>query len=402
MARGCVIKRKTKFSNFSASYYVPGGGGKRRMKSGFLRKKDAQDFLRDILGDIHHGTYREPKKATFKEFADRWIEDHGTMNLKPSTFTEYSSHLRNHLLPAFGHLQISQIDKARIRRWLAEKIREGKVSTKTIKNIAVVLHKLFEDAVEDDYLRQNPANKIKKPRHVKKQMEFLTPEEVQRLLDACHPDDRALLLVAVFTGLRQGEILGLQWGDLQGNGLYVRRSLYWHTRERVGDGQRWILHEPKSEKSKRTVDLTPELVDALAEHRKKGKPTEPTTVQVLGEPRTQRTIVAVEGEDFIFPSSVGTPQDPKAMLRRVFFPALAKAGLRRIRFHDLRHTYVALQILAGANAKYIQQQLGHASYQFTMDQYGGLYSDKDATAAARLQATVYGTDRKNVVGLLSV
>ncbi|MCZ6480073.1 MAG: tyrosine-type recombinase/integrase, partial [candidate division NC10 bacterium] len=125
-------------------------------------------------------------------------------------------------------------------------------------------------------------------------------------------------------------------------------------------------------------------------------------VPVLRAPRTEKAVVEVEADDFIFPSSVGTPQDPKGYLRRFFFPALAKAELRRIRFHDLRHTYVALQIQAGANAKYIQQQVGHASYQFTMDQYGGLYDDQDATAAARLEATVFGTDRKNVVGLLSV
>lgn len=387
MARGSVIKRKTRFSNFSASYYVPGGGGKRKFKSGFLRKKDAQDFLREVLGDIHHGTYRPVKKKTFAEYAESWLELRRP-DLKPSTFNAYTSHLDNHLVPAFGERIVSNIDTEQVERWMKQKQQQGELSAKSIKNLSILLHKVFKDAQKHGYFprnRPNPTSEVEKPRWIRKKADYLNADEVRRLLAACHPDGRTVLLVAVMTGMRQGEIFGLRWGDLQANRVYVQRSLYWDTRAREGDGPRWSLQVPKSTKSTRTVALAPAVVDALAVHRK------------------QRKVVDPEVDDFIFASRVGVPDDPRNYLRRFFFPALDKADVRRIRFHDLRHTYVALQIQAGAHPKYIQEQVGHASYTFTMDAYGGLYEEEGDRAVARLEATVFGkegkTKEKNVVGL---
>ncbi len=368
MARGSIIKRGR---GYSIVYRTP--ERKQKWESGFEKRRQAEERLREVLGDIHDGTYREPKPILFATFAEQWLQDYGKVKLKPATYSEYESHLRNHLLPAFGQMDLRWVSRHRIQQHVAKKLDEGHLSSKSIRNILVPLHRMLYHAVQWGYLRHNPADGIEKPRQEHREMDYLTPEEFQRLLDAVDDSGhRTLFLTAVLTGLRQGELLGLQWGDLQGNQLRVRRTLYWSSR---GDGHgtpRWILQSPKSHYARREVDLSPKVVRTLQAHRK------------------ARKVVHVDDDQLIFPSNTGGPMDPKNLVRRYFYPALRKAELRRIRFHDLRHTYAALQIKAGANPKYLQQQMGHASIQTTLDKYGHLYPDVQGEAAARLEAVAFG------------
>ncbi len=374
MARGTIYKRKDRFA---ASYYVPNGEGRRRTKSGFKKKKDAEAWLAQRLGSIRDGTYTEPKKKTFAEYAQEWIELRRNI-VKPATLNAYISHLENHLVPEFEERLLTAIDTEQVEQWIA-RLAATKLSPKSIKNFSLLLHKIFQDAKRQGYLHKgsdNPASGIERPRVVQVKREYLTPAEVTALLDACHPDGCTALLVAVMTGLRSGELFGLRRGDLEGSRLYVRRSIYWNTRApRAGeeDNPRWSVQEPKSEKGKRRVDLPPAVVAALEAHRE------------------SRKVVSLEVDGYIFSTETGVPQDPRRFQRRFFFPALAKAGLRRIRFHDLRHTNTALRVHAGQHPRYMQEQLGHASASFTLDVYGGLYEEDRAQETAKLEASVLGS-----------
>ena len=192
------------------------------------------------------------------------------------------------------------------------------LSAKTIGNVIVILKEMFKHAVQWGYLDANPVQYVERPRGEDKEMDVLTPDEIRRLLDAQDEPLRTLLLTAVLTGMRQGELFGLQWEDIDcaRHQVHIRRSL-WHG----------TLGTPKSRCSRRAIDMPPTLERAL---------------QQLSTTRRS---------EFVFCSERGTPLDADNFRHREFPAALRQAGLRRIRFHDLRHTYTSLLIAHGAHPK---------------------------------------------------
>jgi len=236
---------------------------------------------------------------------------------------------------------------------ILNKLRE-KRSADTTNNIRLILLMIFNYAKSLKYVSFNPIEEIKPYPLVHKEMDFLNPQEIIQLLKHSTEPYKTLLLTAILTGMRRGEILGLQWGDIDWNSntLFVNRSLYWLThKERMGAEERWRFVEPKSKRSKRAIVISPKLKEALEIHR--------ITFQI-------------GSHDLVFCNKEGNPLDPDNFVKREFKPTLEFAGLRKIRFHDLRHTYCSLLISQGENIKFIQSQLGHASIQTTIDRYGHL------------------------------
>ncbi|MDH3558015.1 MAG: site-specific integrase [Deltaproteobacteria bacterium] len=202
----------------------------------------------------------------------------------------------------------------------------------------------------------------------KKKMVHLESKRLQALFNAADTQkDRVLFMSAVFTGMREGELFGLKWNDIDwiNSQIHVKRT-YNHRR----------FYEPKSEASKRSIDVAPELVKKLREWR-------------LACPRNELNLV--------FPSEVGTPEDEANFLKRRFFPTLVKAKLPKIRFHDLRHTYAALVWEQTKDVKYFQTQLGHSSNKMTMDTYGHLMNKTNKDAATRLGRTIFGDNGSKMV-----
>ncbi len=219
---------------------------------------------------------------------------------------------------------------------------------------------MLKCAVLWGYLNRNPADPVKPPTLPHREMDFLTPAEVRLLLP--HSDDwyRPLLATAILTGVRQGELLAIQWGDID----WVSRTL--RIQRSVWNGQ---FQAPKTARSVRNVGMPRTLADALMLHKTRAPANE---------------------HDLVFTTPEGQPIDPANLRNRVFEPALRAAGLRHIRFHDLRHTYASLLINQGENIKFVQTQLGHASIQMTVDKYGHLLPDAHVQASDRLDATVFG------------
>jgi integrase len=195
---------------------------------------------------------------------------------------------------------------------------------------------------------------------------ILTPDQILALFDAASDlKHRTLFMTAAMTGMREGEILGLKWDDIDwvASQLYVKRT-YNHGR----------FYEPKSKTSKRKIDLTPQLITQLKEWQLACPPNE---------------------LDLVFPTREGKPIDGTSMVRNKFLPTLKWAGIPKIRFHDLRHTYASLLIDQGEQPKYIQTQMGHSSINITFDIYGHLMRGANEEAARKLGDTIFGKKKKD-------
>jgi len=328
--------------------------GRRRQKwvAAGRSKREAEKRLTELMGEIHAGTYRELKKSTFAGFARVWLESYARTRTKPSTLKSYETIINANLIPAFGDMAMTDITAEIIQRYVTTRLE--RVKPKTVINELVPLKEMLKHAVRWGYLKLNPAREVERPRIEREEMAYLTPKEVNLFLRHVTPRYHALFLTAVMTGLRRGELLALRWGDVDWNNnqLWVRRSLW--------KGQ---LLTPKSKLSARRVDLTPSLIIELKKHK-------------LASP--------ISPQDLVFCNADGNPWEPDALVKRQFLPALRRAGIRQVRFHDLRHTNVALRLAQGQPIKYIQHQLGHSSIQTTLDRYGHLMPDIGAEQAMKL------------------
>lgn len=354
MARGFVRKRGETWYAYWRDLQ-----GRQRAKAIGTRKKDAEKYLDTVQASVHAGTFREIEDVTFAVFAERWLSDYAAVSVKASTLTTYTSRINGPFAAAFGPLKLSQIGTADVQHYLAGLTRK-KLSAATVRAHLVLLRNMLNHAVAWGHLAHNPASAVKGPKLPHTEMDCLTPAEVSVFLAACDDRHRALFSTAVMTGMRLGELLALQWDDINWNAgtIRVRRSLY-----------KGEFVEPKTSRSVRVIGMSNRLAAILLEHK-------------LAAPYSPF--------DLVFPTPEGTPMDPANLRHRAFADALTRAKLRKIRIHDLRHTFASLLINQGENLKYVQAQLGHSSITTTVDRYGHLMPDAHRGASDRLDATLFG------------
>lgn len=196
-------------------------------------------------------------------------------------------------------------------------------------------------------------------------MAFLGPDEMRRLIDATAERHRPLIMTACYTGMRQSEILGLKWEDIdwQSAKIYVRRTL-----------QQGKFYEPKTQSSRRTVVVPPVLLEALRVHQLR-----------------QSVELGQNPFDLVFPNRAGKPMASRNLAQRVFEPALRSAGLRKVSFHALRHSYVSLLLSQGESIKFISRQVGHSSAKMTLDVYGHLLEGAHEEAMEKLEERLDGS-----------
>ncbi len=352
MARGSVLRRG---KNWYISFTFR---GKRVMRVVGPSKREAERVLAERLEAVNKGTYRHLPKTTFRAFAEKWLREYCGTALKPSTLTGYRNWLQNHLIPFFGYMRLADITPENVQTYVSEKLDEGNLSPKSINNSLVPLKTMLTIAVRWGYLRSNPARYVKKAREEHQEMDFLTPDEARLFLENVSEEFYPFFLTAVMTGMRRGELLGLQWGDIdwENGTIQVRRSVW-----------RGRFQTPKSKKSVRAIVMSDTLAHTLRKHMVRSAPND---------------------EEMVFASKAGTFLDGDNLIKREFLPAMRRAELRRIRFHDLRHTYAAILIAQGENVKFIQSQMGHASIQTTLDRYGHLMPETNASVGERLDQTL--------------
>lgn len=291
---------------------------------------------------------------TLRAFVATWKTTHGLTALKSSTLRGYNANLDQHILPVLGDRDLASITRTDCRSLLAACRTKGKKG-KTLSNIARTLSSILTDAVEQGRLPGNPAFRMGRYCRVEGEIPHaiqpLSREEAAALLNAARdhaPRYAALVLTALRTGMRLGELLALEWGDIDFHGGFI-----WVRRNRVHG----VTTTPKNGKARR-VDMSVQLkreLEHLLVRRKADALREGCTL-----PRT------------LFLSPEGNPIDADNLRTRVWEPLLAKAGLRAIRFHDLRHTYASLLIAGGESLAYVRDQLGHSSIRITVDIYSHL------------------------------
>lgn len=372
--RGSIEKRS---GSWTIKYYLPPDiHGRRKQKRETLpgvTKKEAERILAERIAQIERGQYFEPENITLREFFGLWLE-HVKQRVRPTTYVSYRTMVGNHIVPDLGHINITQLRPAHIQDLYTLKLFDGRVdgkgslSGRSIQYIHHILKAALNQAAKWEMIHSNPAIAVDPPRVSKPPIQYWTPEQSKAFL--AHVRDHrnyALYRLAITCGLRQGELLGLMWEDIQEDYLSVRRSLV------RGEGGSVHLSETKTSSGVRTVALGPEDQQALRAHRVK-----------QAEERLQ---AGSFWDDYglVFPSNVGTPMSHRNVLRQ--FKKLAKeAELPPIRFHDLRHTCATLLLSAGVNPKVVQERLGHSRITTTIDTYSHLLPNMQKEAADALSA----------------
>ena len=309
--------------------------------------------LTKAMADRDGGFVFDVGSLTVEEYLNRWLTDSLRGTVRASTCERHEINVRVHVNPVLGRVRLKYLTPAHVRMLHREKL-DAELAPATVRKIHSTLHKALSQAVSDGLVPRNAAD-VRAPRPAPKEMRPLTEAEARLFLEiAKAAGDRfeALYVLALTTGLRRGELLGLRWddADLERGTLRVGRSL-------VREGGRHTVGETKTRRGRRQVNLTPRTVSALKVHRKRQLEEGMT----LGE--------IYEDRGLIFSSSVGTPVNPENLVNRSFKPLLKKAGLPEIRFHNLRHTCATLLLGRGVHPKLVQELLGHATIAMTLDTY---------------------------------
>jgi len=345
--------------------------GRGRPPAGYFTKRMAEDWLRErLLEDAERAAGGLPgeTRVTFADAAAEYLryatEDRGC---KPSTIRGYRSQLNAHLLPSFGSKRLDEITESEIERWRAGMTgaRNGaEISNKTKNAQLVLMHAIFRRAVKVWRLPRNPLANVDRFRIRRSgDIEVFSPEEVWSLVRAATSEmDGIAFLTAAFTGLRRGELLALRWRDVDfaASTIRVRASYVAHQ-----------LTTPKSGKV-RAVPMAPDVASALARLGQRDRFT--------GE------------DDFVFAGESGLPIDGEALSKR-YENALKRAGLRPLRFHDLRHTF-GTRMIRQADIRRVQEWMGHADIQTTMKylHYESRKEDADLVARAFRVASTADVD----------
>ena len=317
---------------------------------------ECQTWVRKMLGQVDNGLTYAAMNMSLKNFLEDWLSS-TAITIRSKTHEQYAQICRDYIVPDLGNLPLREILSSQIHHLYSEHLKQG-VSVRTVRMVHSVLNRAMNYAVEQNLTERNPAGFIKLPKTPHKEMKFYDDGETQKFLMVAEAHrDRyfALWKLVLTTGMRQGELLGLKWDDLDWGRaiLQVRRQL-----KRVPGGG-FTFSAPKSRAGIRSILLGQETLKALRVHNESLH----SDRLVAGDKWNENGL--------IFPSSIGTPTQPDKIIKR--FKRLAKlAGLPEIRFHDLRHTAASLMLNSGIPVIVVSRRLGHSQPSITLNVYGHL------------------------------
>ena len=377
-----TIRKKTKTVNgklytwWEARYtagYDPGTGKQIQRSISGKTQKEVAKKLKEATAALDAGTYTAPNKMTVGQWLDIWVAEY-LSNVKPRTAESYRIIVKNHLKPKLGATRLDQLDAHTVQTFyngLSGTADGAGLSPKTIKNIHGVLHKALHQAMKNKYINFNPAEACELPRIEKAEIKPLDDTQINAFLKAIkgHPFED-LFLVDLFTGMRKGEILGLQWDcvDLKKGTILIKQQL----QTVVGSPGEFHLVSTKNSKG-RQITIPPFLVAALRRVKKKQL-----------ENRLRYGECYDTSMDFVFTDDLGKHLKPKQVYD-AFKKIVAEMGIPNTRFHDLRHSYAVASIRSGDDIKTVQENLGHATAAFTLDIYGHVTDQMKQASAARME-----------------
>jgi integrase len=352
------------------------GKRKQRAKT-FATKKEAESALAKWLVEIERGTAVEPSRLTVAELAQKWLDTVAAHKVKPTTLEDYEATLRVHALPALGAIPVQKLTPTIVQQFYSDKLSAG-ASPRTVQLCHLRLSQVLAQGVRWDLLPRNVCAVTEPPRVTYKPGKTWTADDAQRFLAASDADTyHPLWLVALTTGLRRGELLGVRWQDLDLN----KRTLRVAQTVTVLKGAPHI-QTPKSASALRTVTLPPETVAALSAHRVR---------------QLERRLLAGgawQDHDLVFCTGEGKPINPPNIARN-YGKIIDAAGVPKIRLHDLRHTHATLLLTNGLPVKVVSERLGHAKTSITMDTYAHVLPGMQEAAADATSALLFGQQGVN-------
>ncbi len=348
---------------------------KRRVFYGKTRK-EVQEKLKVALREQQQGTLVTAPRQTLAQFLTDWLENSQRQSVRPRTYERYEELVRLHIAPALGRYELQKLSAQHLQAFYAKKAEEG-LSATTINHFHNVLHKALDTAVKWNLVARNVCDLVSPPRRKRYEVHPLTLEQVHKLLAVVEGHEmEALFRLALATGLRRGELMGLKWQDinLDAGTLQVRRILSRVPSKMPGKG--YVEAEPKTQKSRRSVVIAPFALEALKQHRERQREAE-----IKAGPLWQ-------DHDFVFCTSIGTHLNPTRDMLDQLKVLLKKAGLPDIRFHDLRHSAATLLLSVGVHPKVVQEILGHSQISITMDVYSHVLPGMQQDAMSRLNDAI--------------
>ncbi len=370
-------------------------GGRRHSVTG-ATKREVQQQFRELLSNADKGILSSTERLTVAQFLERWLEDTVRRGLRPSTYSDYRNSVHRHAIPAFGKVQLAKLQPMHLQRLYAQMVDKG-LSPKTVGNVHGCLHVALKQAVEWGLVPRNVASVVKKPRPRKVPVQVLTEEQVGVLISAARGSrQEALVTLALASGMRESELLGLRWAELD-----LDRGLVRVTGQLRRDRG---IEDTKTRTGIRTIDLPGSAVETLREHRRRqlreralwgpewedndlvfctGHPSRLPRSRLNGHGGLQKDRRGVVGAETTYDKRAGRPLSHRNVLRD-FTGLLKDAGIPHVEFHALRHTHATLLLLLGTNPKVVQERLGHSSVSVTMNIYSHFLPTMGKDAASRL------------------
>jgi len=372
---GSIYQRKD--GRWAASITLEGGG--RKTLYGATRK-EVQEKLRIALNEQKQGILATGPQQTVKQYLEQWFEEVHKPTLRITSYARYRVLLRKHILPVIGHLQLQKLTPQQVQALYSRKVNEG-MAPKTIQNMHGLLHKALDNAVKWGLVPRNVCDAVSTPRLPHHEIFPLTREQAQQFVAKIEGHQlEALLVFALVTGMREGELCALRWRDINFDDMTVQicRTVAHVT------GYGYIENETKTAKGRRMIVLPPFLIDLLKQHRER---------QI--QARLKASDKWIE-KNLVFCNRRGNHLHPNSLILR-FHRLLREIGLPRIRFHDLRHSTATILLSMGVHPKIVQELLGHSQISTTLDIYSHVLPSLQQEAMGKLDK-LFRPDQENEDG----
>lgn len=374
--QGCVRKRGNRWVIIADLPQV--GCEPRRQKwfSGYATKRDAEKDLARIMSEMHAGVFVEPSDMTVADYLRHWLEAYARVNVSGKTLERYTEIIESAIIPALGKTLLAKLTPMAIQHFYSAQLtsgakRGGGLSARTVLHYHRVLHEALRHAVKWQVLSRNPSDAVEPPRPKASIVRPLDEAGCFRLLGDVKGTDLAIpVFLAIWTGMRRGEILALRWADVD-----LERGVAMVTRTLQQTAEGLCFKEPKSAKSRRQIALSPETVSMLKSH----KARQSQDRLLLGADYASGDLVCARGD--------GTPMKPDTFTAS-FRGFVSRRGMTSLRFHDLRHTHASLLLKGNIHPKVVSERLGHATIGITLDTYSHLMPGMQEEAALSIDTAL--------------
>lgn len=369
--RGHVRKRGNKWAVVFYAGYNDAGKKKYKWFSGFDTKKAASDFLIEKAKEFRDHTYVEPSTQTMSDLFGMWLE-FKTTQVRVTTHHNYQRLLTTYMLPYIGHVTLDKLNVRHLQSTYSKLVTERGIKGSVVRVVHGLIHNMLAQAQKWDMLAKNVAEIATPPRTEHREMVTWTSEQVQEFLNlAASSPYLPIYIVAIATGMRRGEVMGLKWldVDLERATLTIVRTLSYLERKPV-------ITDAKRASSRRTVVLPSFAVDVLRQHR---------THQIEMKLKMGNTY---RDEGWVFAKYDGSTLQPETV-RDAFERLIKKSNLPYIRFHDLRHTHATLMLQQGIHPKVVSERLGHSNISITLGTYSHVMPGMQEQAASKFNGEVF-------------